>query len=725
MMTFRQTTLCLWLCFLCLGVQAQDGGKAPTLNEIVGGYFYARSAGHGMRSMSDGRHYTSISQRGDALLRYSFATGKLVDTLFSCKTARDCEFDRFDDYQISDNGHHILIHTDQTSIYRRSTKSKVYHYDVRRNRVEPLSQGGGMLRIPTLSPDGRMVAFVRDGDIFVKKFDFDTEVRVTSDGKVNAIMNGITDWVYEEEFSVTNLMSWSEDSECLAFVRTDERSVPEVQLPFYNSMLYPESYNYKYPKAGEDNSLVSVHLYDIASRKLKTIPLKVEESYYIPRIEFVGRDGNLAVMTLNRRQDHFRMFYINYKTMLPKLTFEERSDTYIDSEHIQSLRFVPQGFAYVSERSGYAHLYLISDRGQVLRPLTQGAWDVTDFYGVDASGAVYYQAADEHPTKRGIYRADAKGRKSRLGAKDGVSQAVFSTSFDYFIGSHSRLNTPLYTAVYRTADNKEVRLLEDNATLAVRLSEYSFTPKTMTSIRIADGTVLNAWEVRPKDFDPKKKYPLIITQYSGPNSQQVLDRYGFGWEYYLASQGFVVVCVDGRGTGGRGTAWRKGTYLSLGQQESADQVAAARALGERSYIDASRMAIWGWSYGGYNALMSLCHGEGVFKLGIAVAPVTDWRYYDTIYTERYMRTPKENPEGYKASSVLEAAGKLRGRLLLIHGSLDDNVHPQNTMELVARLVDQNKPFDMAIYTDKDHSIRGGNTSSHLYAKMAQYLIEHL
>lgn len=715
----------LLLGLLPLGAVAQNGSKTPTLDEIVGGQFYARGAGAGMRSMADGQHYTMISADGDALLRYSFATGQLVDTLFSCKTARDCDFARFDDYQISDRGHHILIHTDQTSIYRRSTQSRVHHYDVRRNRVEPLSQTEGLVRIPTLSPDGRMVAFVRGGDIFIKKFDFGTEVRVTDDGKMNEVMNGVTDWVYEEEFSVTNLMSWSEDSECLAYVRTDERDVREVRLTTYQNALYPESYDYKYPKAGEDNSRVSVHLYDVASRKHKTIPLKPEECYYIPRIEFIGRGGNLAVLTLNRRQDHFRLFYVNYKTMLPKLTFEERSTTYIDSEHLQSLRFTPEGFAYVSERSGFAHIYLLSDRGQVIRPLTEGKWDVTDFYGVDKSGAAYYQAAEEHPTQRGIYRTDARGRKSHLGAKGGVSVGVFSSTFDYFIGSHSTLTTPLYTAVYRTSDNKEVRTLEDNAALRARLAEYSFAPKVMTSIKIADGTTLNAWEVRPKDFDPKKKYPLLITQYSGPNSQQVLDRYGFGWEYYLASKGFVVVSVDGRGTAARGEAWRKGTYLRLGVQESADQVAAARALAERSYIDDTRIGIWGWSFGGYNTLMSLCHGGGVFKVGIAVAPVTDWRYYDTIYTERYMRTPKENPEGYRASSVLTAAERLQGRLLLIHGSLDDNVHPQNTMELADRLVALNKPFDMAIYTDKDHSIRGGNTSRHLYAKMAQYLIDHL
>lgn len=710
---------------LPLSVVAQNGSKTPSLDEITSGQFYARGAGYGMRSMADGLHYTSISTDGTALLRYSFATGKLVDTLFSTNKARDCEFTTFDDYQISPNGHHILVYTDTESIYRRSTKSHVYHYDVRRNRVEPLSETLGKVMIPTFSPDGRMVAFVREGDIFIKKFDFDTEVRVTSDAKFNSVMNGITDWVYEEEFTTTSLMSWSEDSQSLAFVRTDESAVPQYGMTMYRNELYPQDYTYKYPKAGEPNSIVTVHLYDVASRKLKDLPLPKENRYYIPRIEFTGRDGNLAIMTLNRRQDHFRMYYANYKTMLPKLVFEERSNTYIDSEHIQGLKFTPSGFAYVSERSGYAHLYLFSDRGQLQRTLTSGKWDITSFYGVDPNGTAYYQAADEHPSRRSIYSVDTKGRRVRLGAHGGLNDAIFSSNYTYFIGSHSDLTTPLATAVYRTKDNREVRMLENNSALSKRLEDYSFAKKELISLQLQDGTVLNGWELRPKDFDPNKKYPLLMTQYSGPNSQQVLDRYSFGWEYYLASKGIIVICVDGRGTGARGEAWRKGTYLRLGVQESADQIAAAKALAQRPYIDGTRIGIWGWSFGGYNTLMSLCHGAGTFKLGIAVAPVTDWRYYDTIYTERFMRTPKENPEGYKSSSVLEAAHQLQGRLLLIHGSADDNVHLQNSMELISRLVEANKPFDMAVYTDKDHSIRGGKTSLHLYSKMAQYLIDHL
>lgn len=703
----------------------QNGEKTPTIDEIFTGKFSAKGAGYGMRSTIDGTHYTIISPDKGAILRYNFATGALVDTLFSVRSARDCEFKQLDDYQISADGKHILLHTEQEQIYRRSSKSHVYHYDVRRNRVEPLSATAGKVMIPTLSPDGRMVAFVRDGDIFIKKFDFDTEVRVTNDAKANHVMNGVTDWVYEEEFSVTRLMSWSEDGASLAFVRTDESAVPEYRMPMYRGRLYPEDYVYKYPKAGQANSKVSVHLYDVADRKLKAINLKAEDSYYIPRIEFVGRDGNLAVMTLNRRQNHFKLFYINYKTMIPKMVFDERSETYVDSEHIQSLAFVPQGFAYTSERDGYAHLYLFSDRGQMIRPITSGKWDVTAFYGLDNQGNAYYQAADEHPSQRAIYRVDPKGKRTRLGAGRGTNNAIFSTSFDYFINSYSSLSTPNVTEVYRSKDNKSLRTLADNAALRKHLTEYKFAPKEMTQIRLADGTDLNAWIVKPKDFDSSRKYPVLMLQYSGPNSQLALDKYGFGWEYYLASRGYIVVCADGRGTGARGEAWRKGTYLKLGVQESRDQIEAARALARLPYVDGSRIGIWGWSFGGYNTLMSLCHGEGTFKLGIAVAPVTDWRYYDTIYTERFMRTPQENPEGYKASSVLEVASRLKGRLLLIHGSADDNVHVQNAMDLTTKLVEAGIQFDMAIYTDKDHGIRGGNTSQHIYGKMAQYIIDHL
>ncbi len=704
---------------------AQTGSKPLELRDIVEGQFAAHGAGYGMRSMPDGEHYTMLAPGRDAILRYSFATGKVVDTLFYTKTARECHFDAFDDYQISADGNHILLYTDKSSIYRRSWEAQVHHFDVRRRLVKPLSEKPGKVMIPTFSPDGRMVAFVRGNNIFIKKFDFDTEVQVTTDGVRNQIINGTTDWVYEEEFSVTNLMSWSEDGAFLAYVKTDERAVPEYRMPMFVGHLYPQDYVYKYPKAGEPNSKVSLHIYNVGDRSQKRVALQDDEAYYIPRISYIGRDQQLAVMTLNRRQNHFRMIYVHSKTLLPKTIMEEQSQTYIDSEHVQSIQFTPQGWAYVSERSGWAQLYLMSDRGQVIRPLTSGEWDVTEFYGLDAQGNVYYQAADESPTRRNIYRRDAKGRTTRLVEASGTNTAIFSSGFQYFIGSHSSLNSPTTTALYRTEGNRQLRVLQDNSALRRKLTSYRFAPKELTTIRTASGLELNAWLVKPANFDPSRRYPLLMVQYSGPNSQQVLDRYGFGWEYYLASQGIVVACVDGRGTGARGEAWRKGTYLRLGLQESADQAEAARALGQLPWVDAERIGIWGWSFGGYNTLMSLIHGQGAFKLGIAVAPVTDWRYYDTIYTERFMRTPQENPEGYNASSVLKHADRLKGKLLLIHGSADDNVHVQNAMDLQARLVELNIPFDMAIYTDKDHSIRGGNTSYHLYSKMVSYLLREL
>ena len=720
--------LSLSLLALSLGVgslSAQNGSRIMTIEEINAGIFSARPAGRGMRSMSDGLHYTMMDAGHRAILRYSFATGKLIDTLFSVDRARDCEFKHFDDYLLEPKGHHILLITNRESIYRRSWKGNAYHYDVRRNRIEPLSQEPGKVMIPTFSPGGKMVAFVREGNIFIKKFEFDTEVQVTNDAKRNKVMNGITDWVYEEELETTRLMSWSEDSGYLAFVRTDESEVSEYSMPMYGEGQYPTSYTYKYPKAGTPNSKVSLHIYNVTDRSRKEVSFRDGAPYYIPRITFVGREGQLAVFTLNRQQNHLRLFYVQDKTLLPKLILEDKSKTYVDSHNITWCRFIPTGFVYPSERDGYRHLYHYSDKGTLLRQVTTGKYDVTNFYGADASGNLYYQAADESPMTRSIYRVDTKGKRTALHPDKGSNQAIFSDSFAYYISIFNSSTTPTRTAVYATGSLKPLRVLEDNQALQTKLSQYKVSPKEFITLTNAEGQEMNAWIVKPHGFTPSTKYPVLMVQYSGPDSQQVLDQYGYGWEQVLASQGFVVVCVDGRGTGARGEEWRKCTYLRLGVKESADQIAAAKALGRLSYVDPSRIAIWGWSFGGYNTLMSLCHGQGTFKVGIAVAPVTDWRFYDTIYTERFMRTPQENPEGYKASSVLEAAGNLQGKLLLIHGSADDNVHVQNSMDLAELLVQRDIPFDMAVYTDKNHSIYGGKTRDHLYKKMISYLRAHL
>lgn len=720
--------LALSLITLSLGAEslfAQRGTRTMTIEEVNSGKFAAQPAGRGMRSMSDGLHYTMMDTQHKAILRYSFATGKLIDTLFSVDRARDCEFQKFDDYRLEPKGHHILLITDQEQIYRRSHKGNAYHYDVRRNRVEPLSETKGKVMIPTFSPDGRMVAFVRDGNIFIKKFEFDTEVQVTNDAERNKVMNGITDWVYEEEFETTRLLSWSEDSGYLAFVRTDETEVQEYSMPMYGTSQYPTSYTYKYPKAGTPNSRVSLHIYNVVDRSRKEVNFRDGAPYYIPRIEFVGREGQLAVFTLNRQQNHLRLFYVQNKTLLPKLILEDKSKTYVDSHNVTWSRFIPSGFIYPSERDGFRHLYHYSDKGVLLRQVTSGHYDVTNFYGADASGNLYYQAADESPMRRSIYRIDPKGKRTALHPGQGSNQAIFSDSFAYYISTFNNTTTPTVTAVYATGSLKPLRVLEDNQKLQQRLEEYRVAPKEFITLTGAEGQAMNAWIVKPHNFSPTHRYPVLMIQYSGPDSQQVLDQYGYGWEQVLAGHGFIVVCVDGRGTGARGEEWRKCTYLRLGVKESADQIAAAKALGKLPYVDAGRIGIWGWSFGGYNTLMSLCHGDGTFKVGIAVAPVTDWRFYDTIYTERFMRTPQENPDGYKASSVLEVAHNLRGKLLLIHGSADDNVHVQNAMDFAELLVQRDLPFDMALYTDKNHSIYGGKTRDHLFKKMISYLQTNL
>lgn len=696
------------------------------LKDITGGKFRQVTSVGEMRSLPDGEYYTAMNNERSMIIKYSYRSGNAVDTLFNVNTARECTFDKFDGYEISSTGHHIMVWCETEPIYRRSFKSVVYDYDVRRNYVKPISESKSKLMIPTYSPDGRMCAFVRDNNIWIRKFDFDTEVQVTKDGELNKILNGITDWVYEEEFAVTNLMAWSPDSEYLAFVRSDESDVKEYSMQMYGEGTYPSYYNFKYPKAGEKNSTVTLHSYCVQTRDTKHLDVPLDEDGYIPRITFTKNSDQLAVMTLNRQQNLFNMYYVNPKSGVSRLILREENKCYVDSEWLKSIQFLNNGFLYVSEQDGYSHIYMYSPTGVMQRQVTKGNWDVTQLLGIDeATKTVYYESAEESPMQRAVYKIDAKGVKTKLSTEKGTNNAQFSANFAYYVNRYSNANTPMKITVNETKTKKVLRTLQDNAALNERLAKYNFAKKEFFTVNTASGVELNAWMVKPLNFDENKRYPVLMFQYSGPNSQQVLDSYSFDWERYLSTKDILVVCVDGRGTGARGEAFRKCTYMNMGDLESKDQVEAAHALAELPYVDGDRMAIWGWSFGGYNTLMALTVGKGTFKVGIAVAPPTDWRYYDTVYTERFMRTPQENQRGYDLTSPLKRVKELQGKLLLIHGTADDNVHFKQTMDYAEALVQANKQFDMHVYRDRNHGISGGNTRFHLYTKMSNYLFDNL
>ena len=716
----------LWVFLLPGSVSAQQGSKRIDLSDIVNGTFRQETSVGDMRPLPDGEHYTVMNKERSMIIKYSYRTGQPVETLFDVKDARECTFDDFQDYVISSTGYHILIIREKERIYRHSYRAEVYDYDVRRRMVKQLNESGKKVMIPTFSPDGRMCAYVEDHNIWLKKFDYDTETQVTKDGALHKIINGATDWVYEEEFSVTNLMAWSPDSEYLAYVRFDETDVPEYSMAMYGDSYYPYEQRFKYPKAGDNNSKVSLYSYCVETKDIKELRAPLNEDFYIPYIRFAADPSQLAVMTLNRHQNVFNLYYANPKSGVFKLVMKDENKAYIDCDWMKAIRFSKDGYLYVSERDGYAHIYQYSPTGVMQRQVTSGNWDVTRLIGKDdVTGTIYYESAEESPLRRSVYSVDVKGKKTRLSTLQGTNSASFSASYAYYVNRFSNAHTPARISVHETKTGKELRLLQENAGLRAKLSEYAFSPKEFTVITTATGEELNAWIVKPAGFSELKKYPVVMFQYSGPNSQSVLDCFEMDWEYYLAANGFVCVCVDGRGTGARGEAFRKCTYQRMGDLESRDQVAAAVALGKLSYIDKERIAIWGWSFGGYNTLMAMSVGNGVFKAGIAVAPPTDWRYYDTVYTERYMRTPKENKKGYDETSPINLAGNLQGKLLLVHGTADDNVHFKQSMDYAEALVQAGKQFEMQVYRDRDHGIYGGNTRMHLYTRMSNFLFNNL
>ena len=711
------------------------------LKSITRGEFRAESMAS-LKPLDDGESYSQVSSDGTKILKYSFKTGKQTGVIFDLNNVRGpkIRIDRIDGYIFSPDGKRILIQTDTRYIYRRSFTATYYIYEVQNNKMGPLSVGGEQ-QTPLFSPDGNMIAFVRQNNIFLVKLLYDNaESQVTTDGERNSIINGIPDWVYEEEFSTNRSMVFTADSRQLVWIKYDESKVKEFSFQWFRGsnptmdeyLTYPGSYVYKYPKAGEDNSKVGVYSFDIKSRKTRQIDVPLDADGYIPRIVMTSDPTKVAVFTMNRHQDDMRIYMANPLTTLSKLVVQDKVDKYVKQESMCAVTFTDQHILVPSERDGYNHIFIYTLNGQLKRQVVKGQFEVTDIYGMDdKTGDVFYAANELGPQDKQVYVSHANGKTERLTSKEGQNNATFSRGFRYFINIWSDLNNP---PVYTLNDSRGriLHTMIDNKALKEKYQSYGLGTKELFSFTTSEGVKLNGWMVKPADFSPSKRYPVIMFQYGGPGSQQVLNYWNIGaagqgaiLEQYMAQQGYIVACVDNRGTGGRGAEFEKCTYLRLGEKEAFDQVEAALWLGQQPYVDKDRIGIWGWSYGGWNTLMSMSEGRPVFCAGVAVAPPTCWRYYDSVYTERYMRTPKENKSGYDEVNPIARAAKLHGALLICHGLADDNVHFQNTAEYTEALIQADKDFKENIYVNRNHGISGGNTRNHLYRQIIQWFDEKL
>ncbi|MGQ7869306.1 S9 family peptidase [Sunxiuqinia sp. sy24] len=719
--------------FLTIGFSS-IAQKTLTLADFHQHSTFNQKSVNGLYSSANGLYYTTL-ENNKQIVKYSYKDGKKVETVFDLDKLENAPINYFSAYSFSLDETKILLTTERENIYRHSYKANYYVWNSVTEELQELSAKGKQQQA-TFSPDGDRIAFARDNNLFIKTLRFGTENQVTTDGAKNAIINGVPDWVYEEEFSFSKAFAWSPDSKFLAYIRFDETEVKEYGMKKFRGKApalnenetYPGEYVYKYPKAGEENSVVSVFAYDIKSKTKVEVDLGEETDFYIPRIKWTADANDLAVFRLNRRQNEINILFANPFTGDSRLFYSEKNERYLSEDFLDDFIFLPNNDYFVvnSERNGYSHLYLYDRQGFEVRQLTKGEYDVTDFYGFDNKKKIfYYQAAKKSPMQREIYYTSLDGKKQgMLSPLEGTNKATFSNGFQYFINEFTNLSTPKTFSLH---DNrgKLVRTLEENSELKNKLANYTISPKSFFSFETNEGISLNGWMIKPANFDENKKYPVVMTQYSGPNSQQVRDEWSVNWNNYLAQEGFLVVCVDSRGTGARGEDFRKVTYMQLGKYESDDQIEAAKYLGTLPYVDTSNISIWGWSYGGFMTLLCMEKGGDLFKAGIAVAPVTHYKFYDTVYTERFMRTPKENPDGYNDNAPLNHAEGITGHLLLVHGSADDNVHLQNSMEMSEALVQAGVQFDMAIYTNRDHGIYGGKTRMHLYQRMTDFLNRNL
>jgi dipeptidyl-peptidase-4 len=698
--------------------------KQITLEEIWSGSFRTEGM-QALHSMNNGKQYSVLNvdrQTQTASIDiYDYKTLEKVKTLVS--SADIAEIQGFFDYSFSEDESKVILTTNSIPIFRRSTLGEFYIYDIASKKT--IKVADELVQEPTLSPDATKVAYGFENNLYVKDLDSGEVEQITSDGERNKIINGITDWVYEEEFSFVRAFDWNADSNQIAFIRFDETEVPEFSMDVFGTDLYPKQNVFKYPKAGEANSKVTLHLYDLNSKKVQELKVgKTYKDFYIPRIKWTKDANVLSAQYMNRHQNELDLWMINTKSMTSNLVLEEKDKAYIDVTF--NLTFLKDNsFIWTSEKDGYNHIYHYTKDGKLINQVTKGNWEVTDYYGFnEKQNTIYYQSVENGSINRDVYSIKLNGKdKKRLTKTEGTNSAAFSADFTYFINTYSSATTPPKYTLNGAKTGDVIKLIKDNEKLAEKVENYVISKKEFSTITV-NGNDLNMWMIKPADFDANKTYPLFMFQYSGPGSQQVANRWNNTNDYWyqmLAQQGYIIACVDGRGTGFKGADFKKVTQNELGKYEVEDQIAAAKKLGDLPYIDETRMGIWGWSYGGFMSSNALLKGNDIFKMAIAVAPVTSWRFYDSIYTERYMTTPQENPSGYDENSPINHVGKLKGDFLLIHGSGDDNVHVQNTMRMVEALVQADKQFELMIYPDKNHGIYGGNTRLHLYKKMTNFI----
>lgn len=699
-----------------------------TLEEIWSGAFRTKGMNE-LNAMKNSNQYTILNSdratRTQQIDLYDYATLSKTATLIDTKDFKVLE--SIDSYTFDKAEKKILIATNSNQIFRHSFTANYFVFDIASKKLSKFTEKA--IQEPTFSPDGTKVAYAFENNLYVFDFLTNKETQITTDGKKNSIINGITDWVYEEEFAFVRAFDWNANSTKIGYIRFDETNVPEFSMDMYLKGDYPTQTVFKYPKAGEKNAEVSLHIYEVTSSKTQKIDLSSYNDFYIARLKWTNDANVLSAQVLNRHQDHLDLLFIDGNSGAKKVVLNEKDKAYVDvTDNLTFLK--DNSFIWTSEKDGFNHIYYYDKSGKLKNQVTKGKWEVTAYYGFDEKNkTIYYQSVENGSINRDVYSISIDGKsKKRLSVKTGTNNATFSPNFQYFINTYSSATSAPYYSLNDSKTSKEIKKIQSNEAVEEKLAKYNVAPKEFSTITTEKGHVLNTWMIKPKDFDPTKKYPVFMFQYSGPGSQQVANTWNSINDYWfmmLAQKGYIVACVDGRGTGFKGADFKKCTQKELGKYEVEDQIDAAKVFGKYSYVDASRIGIFGWSYGGFMASNCIFQGADVFKSAIAVAPVTSWRYYDSIYTERYMQTPQENASGYDNNSPITHVSKLKGNFLLVHGTADDNVHVQNTMKMVEALVQANKQFDWAIYPDKNHGISGGKTRLQLYTKMTNFILEKL